>query len=510
MKKPWLILVIIVLLSGCSNKIKEEPVILDDFITELNEERKAEINMPLEYAAKDYALAYDNELNLDYDELMKLTTPADIANITKDEAIEDLDMLFWLLRASYGAYGYFGGDEVFNNAKKIIEKEISQQDTLKTQEFLLILLENLSFLEDTHFSLNGFTTFFNEKYLYAENDNREFHKDTYGYYIKIDNEKWYLEKEKESLLKLTIGESGELVYGLFTLSTKEESKDLPGNITIKCGETSLHYDLTWEIASIGEPFGTDGNVYYYDEIDGIPVASIRAMITRDAENQETLQFIRDAEKIKYKEVAILDLRMNGGGFPGINELWLYQLTDNIVFPNMEKLTRKDSLPKGKLCENDIGENLLSYEYLLDFYKEYLKLRQESDSDLINVDNSDYYTIIKYNPRFIDRDNILFVLVDKNTYSAAESLLLQLKTVGNVIFVGTNSNGCYLTDVLRVPYYLPNSRILISYGKSLHVTNFMYEFDSRGIMPDLYIGSQEALDAVIRCIKYYDINNNLMK
>lgn len=511
MKKPWYILVIIVLLSGCSNKIKEEPVILDDFITKLNEERKTDISMPLENAAKDYALAYDNELNLDYDELMKLTTPADIANITKDEAKEDVDMLFRLLRASYGAYGYFGGDEVFNNAKKEIEKEISLKDTLKRHEFLLILLENLSFLEDTHFSLNGYNTFFNEIYLYVENENREFHKDTYGYYIKIDNEKWYLEKEKEALLKLTIGESGELVYGLFALSSKEESKGLSGNITLKCGRESLHYDLTWEIASIGEPLGKQDDVYYYDEMEGIPVASIRAMIAGDDEIEDTLQFIRDAEKMRDKEVAILDLRMNGGGFPEINELWLYKLTDHIVLPNMEVLNRINNLPTGRSKGYDIGKNLVSYKYELDFYTDYSLLRHELNNDLINVENSDYYTIDKYKPRFIDRDNTLFVLVDKNTYSASEMFMLQLKTVGNVIFVGTNSNGCILTgNVLRRPYYLPNSRISVAYGTSLSVTGYMYELDARGFLPDIYINSEEAIDAVIRCKKYYDINKNLMK
>jgi hypothetical protein len=128
-----------VLLSGCSDKIKEEPVILDDLLTKLTEERKADISMPINDTSKNYVLTYDNELKLDYEVLMKLTTPADIDTITKDEAKEDVDMLFRLLRATYGAYSYFGGDEVFNNAKKEIEKGISLQDTWSKQVFLLLL-----------------------------------------------------------------------------------------------------------------------------------------------------------------------------------------------------------------------------------------------------------------------------------------------------------------------------------------------------------------------------------
>lgn len=500
-------MMIILLFSGCSSKVEEEPVILEDFIANINEERKEDISMPLKYSAKHNVVYYDSELDLDYDELMKLTTPADIDSITKDEAIADADILFQLLRASYGAYKYFGDDRVFNNVKTGIEEELRLQDTWKTEEFLDILLEKLSFLEDTHFSLNGQRTYYNEIYLYADNEKREFHKDSYGYYTEIDNKKWYLEKENEALLKPTIGESGELVYGIFALSSEDESKELPSNITITRGKKSLHHDLTWKIASAGEPLGTEDNVYHYDEIDGIPVASIRSLFTSDAENEDILRFIRDADKMRDKEAAILDLRKNAGGFQMINELWLYRFTDQIVLPKVEMLTRVNNLPKGGEYDRSIVDNLQKYEYQLDFYNEYTKARQELNNDIINAEYTNYYTIIRYNPRFLDRDNILFVLVDKDTYSAAEMFLFQLKTVENVVFVGTNSNGCLISDITITPYYLPNSRIKVTFGNELFVTNSMENYDAIGMMPDIYIDGEDALDAVFRCIKYYDLLEN---
>jgi len=86
-----------------------------------------------------------------------------------------------------------------------------------------------------------------------------------------------------------------------------------------------------------------------------------------------------------------------------------------------------------------------------------------------IDNNMY--IYKYGQNFwkiskqqfkrVPNNHLLFVLTDSSVASAGESLIATLRNQDNVIFVGTNTNGCLIGTTPR-PITLPHSKIPVSF------------------------------------------------
>jgi len=86
-----------------------------------------------------------------------------------------------------------------------------------------------------------------------------------------------------------------------------------------------------------------------------------------------------------------------------------------------------------------------------------------------IDNNMY--IYKYGQNFwkiskqqfkrVPNNHLLFVLTDSSVASAGESLIAALRNQDNVIFVGTNTNGCLIGTTPR-PITLPHSKIPVSF------------------------------------------------
>ena len=74
--------------------------------------------------------------------------------LTQQQAIEDVTYLFDAFHDCYGPYEYFGGAEVFDKAEEAIKAELQTRETLTAADLEQILLENLAFIKDGHFSIN--------------------------------------------------------------------------------------------------------------------------------------------------------------------------------------------------------------------------------------------------------------------------------------------------------------------------------------------------------------------
>ena len=90
------------------------------FLDEVNETRRAVIEdgEPLDITAWTPDFTDQNHTFTD-EEMEVLLTPHDPAeNLTLEQAREDVETAFTLLRTTYGAYEYFGGDEVFDGLRE--------------------------------------------------------------------------------------------------------------------------------------------------------------------------------------------------------------------------------------------------------------------------------------------------------------------------------------------------------------------------------------------------------
>ena len=74
--------------------------------------------------------------------------------LTQQEAIEDVTYLFDAFHDCYGPYEYFGGTKVFDVAEEKIKEELQKQESIKSEDFEKILLQELKFVKDAHFGIN--------------------------------------------------------------------------------------------------------------------------------------------------------------------------------------------------------------------------------------------------------------------------------------------------------------------------------------------------------------------
>ncbi|MPM95105.1 hypothetical protein SDC9_142256 [bioreactor metagenome] len=97
-------------------------------------------------------------------------------------------------------------------------------------------------------------------------------------------------------------------------------------------------------------------------------------------------------------------------------------------------------------------------------------------------------------------------MDKYTGSSGEDFVCYLRTVDNVIFVGSNTRGGHICGNVCYHLYLPNSGLKIGFGTSLGFAETMENTDGIGIMPDLWVNPDDAMDAVMRLIDHYGLNS----
>ena len=92
--------------------------------------------------------------------------------------------------------------------------------------------------------------------------------------------------------------------------------------------------------------------------------------------------------------------------------------------------------------------------------------------------------------------IIFVLIDNNVASSGESFIGYLKTLKNVILVGTNTSGTRISNVFTQSQ-LPNSLINIKFGNTLTLIPQCQE--GKGYQPDIWVNSGDSLDKVLKLI-----------
>lgn len=437
----------------------------------------------------------------------KLCTQRQQGIVTKEQAIEDVETVFKLLKAGYGGYKYFGGDELFNQAKQQILDEIkSGNDSLTSNDLVQMLIKYLSFFSDTHLSFNRMSVG-QEAYCFYEDGNMVFYKDHNGYYTKKDGDKWYLESDYEKYMKITISTNGELVYGMFNICTKSDKDKSPDTIKFKDNHSSK---VSWSESSIGKNSESE---YKYSVKKDVPCQELSVMnFATDGANK----FIDDAKKLAKASHSIVDMRVNSGGMPMNDYFWFYNYTGelndvnraymqrvNDVNKTIENQTTKSMWNESVDSNNQLMEAMSKYN-ILKGNSELTKLIEEyAKSDYYDNSNScvwkdGFYNLNKH--KMLDNANTLFVLQGKDNISAGESFVLLSKNVRNTLRVGTNTNGCLHTAPIAM-VNLPNSGVVMVYSCGILVGDDK-DFDTFGIEPDIYIGGQDAKSAVQKCIEYY--------
>lgn len=417
--------------------------------------------------------------------------------LTKEEAISDINFLFNTLKYSYAGYIYFGGDEVWNNAKnKIIDSINSYEDKITSKDLEQILFNNLSFVQDGHFSINFNSTLQKSNFYYSEEF--EVKEDEQGYYINYLNDKWYIksinnDSNVKNYIKLSLNKNGELCNYIGFLSKANYFKQIKVVLSSANQEQIIYVKLT-RSNSISHSNQTTG--YNYEKIDGVPIFTMKRMYNIDSNDNSVELFAESANKSKNEDVVIIDIRGNiGGNDFGVNE-WFKNFTGETPNKNRTFISLT-SLINNTLIKRAFGEDITT-ENTQDSISESALSQRSNLLELANSNENKWFIkILKNNEVNLVKNNTkVFVLIDNNTASSGEVFVRNLKNVENVIFVGTNTAGLGISDATN-ECILPNSKITIIYGSNLRLYNSFTE--GIGFEPDIWINSSDSLDRILKLI-----------
>jgi len=408
-------------------------------------------------------------------------------DITAEQAGEDVRMFFTLLRGIYGAYHYFGGDEVFFPKRDTMLERVSQRPVWNAHSLAALVQEHLgAVIADNHFLVNGYrgSTFgrpHNSFILHRrfELTPQGFREAATGRYVQ-----GVYGHDQQELFRLTMTDQGEFFYAPILLQPSWKAAPVL-RITFTNGETHAHTMTRLSHTRAHDRGAADSLTY----VDGIPVLSMRrmgnSMNPYSRSHGEAQRMLSYAEYLRDAPVMIVDIRSNGGGASALTYTWLYRLLGEYVPANFNWLGFFDT-------QIEVREGVqrpwrwyagfttlhgLDFEYPPELFGKYLHMEEIAPG-------------IKFTPpqsrdRFVPNDRTIIVLVDRFTLSSGETFTDQFTNIENTLIIGQNTYGMLLTSN-NVPLYLPHSGIPVTMGryKLLHPHGTWRE--NVGFAPDIWV------------------------
>lgn len=424
----------------------------DAFLGEVNTRRKAVIAAGAALDISQWTPDFTEQNDTYTEEEMELLlTPHDLAEpLTIETAQKDIEAFFQLLRTTYGAYEYFGGDEVFGPLKEQVLAQIKQEagdgKILLSRTVQDILMNALSpAVRDGHFAIGGQPLI-------------EPHR-VYMYYVPG----LYL-SEAEGLdsdyVKPTIGPEGQICYGFFALS--HDGSDLPAAL----GD----YDLDWTRAERSTRGSEVFTEYSYQDV---PVLRSTQMYANTPEQEVQLErFAACGQEYADEPVLIFDVRANPGG----SDIWIMNC--------FEGFTGQPAGPKRAYGHR--------YSQLscraVDFYPE---------------DGMGTWAVSEDQGTWVPSKAVTLLLADKGTASSGETVAEFFRSMENVLAIGGPTSGCDLVSN-NWTFYLPHTGLSVYFGTGLNFCEDLDNKDGTGFLPDLWVNPPDALDAAARLCDYYGL------
>lgn len=426
-----------------------EPVELEDFLEEVNGRRRAIAEgQPIDLSP--YTVDHPEQSRTYTEaELETLTTyRGETGALTREELLADVDSCFTLLKTTYGAYDYFGGDEVFAPLMENVKGMLEKLDAPTVADLENALANELAqVVRDGHFRVgtHALRDSFSQEMYYVP-----------GLYFDDPAGR------TDDYIRPTIGPDGRICYWYAALS--HDGSNLPAEVD---GET-----LAWEKAG---RIRSDGTVFRELEQNGVPVLVSRAMWAAAASPKEKQLERLAACGGDYADASFLvfDVMGNGGGDDSYIMDWFRGWTGQDVQRRIAFARRLSQLAR----------------YAMPHY--------------IRAGKAGCWSSSAKAGSWIEREGVAFVLTDKGTASSGESAVEFFRTVENTLFVGGPTTGCALVPN-NVAFYLPNSSLGLYFGTGLSMTEDVENRDGVGYLPDLWVEPLDARKAVFRLMEYYGL------
>ena len=394
------------------------------------------------------------------DEVETLLTPADSADsVEAADTAADMDLFFRALRSAYGAYWYYGGDDVFLPIREAVLAELADKPPLTGASVGRILLKHLEpVLKDGGFAIDGTPVWSEYQTMYYVPE---------LFFAKDDT-------DAAEYVKPTINANGEITYCFAALSV--DGGGLPDTATVAGEEKTLE----WVQAEAYTPESHPG--YEKTATQGIPTLVCRTLSAeRDAQGVEEL--LSTAASWQKELCFILDLRGNSSGDGTNAAAWFKTFADS-------------DAPTKEIRLQNTSRLLSAYSQAQSSYD------NSSFMDRIAANAGTWTTSITEGGQ-VPSDSLIFVLQDDRVDGAGEDFLKYLSTLENVIFVGGNSKGdAMMKDTME--FTLPKTGVKVSFGGSLDLFRTTENTTGTGLRPDLWVPPAEAEAMVAKMIRFYGL------
>jgi hypothetical protein len=412
--------------------------------------------------------------------------------ISAEQAVEDVERLFYLFSHGYSGYAFFDQQGEWAQAKARILEEINTRRTWSTEDLSRLLYEQLGFITDCHLTIGD--------HQYA--DHLDFWYDTHleltpridGYEVDVEDKRYDVvsvnRQDPERFVFPSLNAQGAPVYRLGTLSKTE-----PEPLLLLASRDGEQREL--EIALQRSDFDHfSDDIFREDNLGGIPVLRVRGF--GDVAQDELQRFVKTARDHEDEPVIVVDLRGNGGG----NEKWPVQWIQGLTGRRAESVFIVSELHSKTTMAG--RANMFAYYY--DLYPDIDAFRQ--DAEWTTNTAQAYEDGMRQpgwtGPRYpqmplIPNDTTLVIVMNGLVASAGEGFVMRASQAENVVLVGENSRGALTFG--NISYHLlPHSRLRVTLPINFNLYLDMAFREGKGISPDLWVPAADAVNYAVAALR----------
>ena len=410
-----------------------------------------------------------------------------VSSFPAEDAMHDARLLFDVMRQVYGAYTYFGGDEVFDPIFANILAAIGTQRYWNIAEFATLLRYHIgAVVSDNHFHIGGrrfeasanfftgFTVFDRTESGFRNRSNGLYVTEVAGH-------------DKDDVFRLSLNSRGEFFYAPVAM--------FPGSL----GRLRSVYPLTVRYEN-----GTEETLSLFRHIPGrlefqyssltyehgFPLVTVRQMgFDATPLGEDARRFLSFAEHLQNEEVVIVDVRSNGGGNGVLPRKWLHSLTGEVVPTNFVSLHVRNYPMLMYMLEHHTspeGAFYIPFDDLLMY--------------MPAAPMGAHHTIMDNTPnRMVQNNQLLILLIDRYSASAAEGFADMLFNMENTLIIGQNSGGVLHTDLTYPILNLPRTGLSFGLGRAINLHPPGHLVEGIGIAPDVWV-TGDALQAVLAMLE----------
>jgi len=426
--------------------------------------------------------------------------------ISLEEALDDVRFFFEALEHGYSGYRFFGGKEVFDNARTLIEIELAGYAYPMQSEWLpYFITKRLGFINDGHFSIEDYrllpesASFLDETCEFIRLGDRYLLKGNYLYgFVKAIND-----RPPEEFLRMSLSEDGRLVYRLALKSNLEAMSCTADGSGYRCSITFLLRKQPLEVVLARQvPELFPKTAYASTWLAGISTITCRTLMAQTLPDYHLEQFASSGATLRQEPALILDLRGNSGGSDGYAFAFFKNWTGhNVSLPGL--IANRSTPSTFRLQENLVAERYSEREgrnYLSWFENPLERIQAEPEWSL------DWYggtETAAGNSNPVAGSGQLFVLTDDGVASAAETTVGLSRMIQGSLVLGLPTAGVHTFGNLGL-LRLPHSRATVWLATTwFHI--FGSGGEGLGFEPDIWLPGKGMEDRLARFIERYGLD-----